>query len=209
MHAPYEPPAESSLHATWRHPTGAAHYFNDSFARSLIEQYNRTGDNRVVDQLLRHTEPLIKSLLEYRCTTRREALDEMVARIEVKLWRSLRLFDVSRGSAFSFCAKVISSTAASIVGEAWTRSERFTFLPDDVYDTFTCNESISREANDEIQHKVRQVKTSCTDPAELDAQKWFVESFLDCSFHIKRHEAGDAVMQVFGLNHARVGNYSI
>jgi hypothetical protein len=48
-----------------------------------------------------------------------------------------------------------------------------------------------------------KIKTSRADRYELEAQRWFVESFIDCGFHFRRHEAADAVMQVFGLDHSR------
>jgi len=60
-----------------------------------------------------------------------------------------------------------------------------------------------REAIAEIEFKIRQIKTPWTDCYELAAQRWFVESFIDCGFHIRRHEAADAVIQVFGLDHSR------
>lgn len=129
-------------------------------------------------------------------------MDELLSRVRIKVWRSLRLYDPARGSAFSFFAKIISSTAASIVGECWQRSGRFCGLDEADYCSAPA-EAANSEAIAEIEYKVRQVKTSCTDRYELDAQVWFIESFIDCGFCIRRHEASDAVMQVFGLDHSR------
>lgn len=191
------------VYRTWRHSEGTNYYFNPDYARELIERFNATGDTQALNDLLEHVEPLAKSTLEYRCTTRHESIDELLSRIRIKLWRSLRLYDAARGSAFSFCAKIISSTAgASIVGEAWNRQDRFTALSDAEF----CSEPADpahAEGLAEIEYRVRQVKTSCTDAYELDAQRWFVESFIDCGFHIRRHQASDSAMSVFGLDHAR------
>ena len=191
-----------AVYRTWRHGTGTNYYFDPEYARERIETFNCSGDSQALDDLLRHVEPLAKSILEYRCTTKYENVDELLSRIRIKLWRSLRLYDPERGTAFSFCAKIISSTAQSIVGEVWNRQERFLSLSDADRCTVPADVS-SSEAIAEIEYRVRQVKTGCTDPFELDAQKWFVESFIDCGFHIRRHEAADSAMKVYGLDHAR------
>jgi hypothetical protein len=61
----------------------------------------------------------------------------------------------------------------------------------------------SAQAIADLIARLRMVRTPCTDPFELRAQKWFVESFLDCEFHIKRHQAANCAMQVYGLDHRR------
>src|SRR5262245_16377925 len=120
MHAPFRQPAQSEQvhHHSWR---GGAHYFRAGYAEWLINDYNTTGNAESLNELLRHVEPLAKSILEYRLSTKYESIDELLSRVRVKLWRSLRLFDPGRGSSFSFCAKIISSTAASTVAEVWAR----------------------------------------------------------------------------------------
>jgi hypothetical protein len=57
-----------------------------------------------------------------------------LSRIRIKLWRSLRLYNPAKGTAFSFCAKVISSTAPSAVGEPCARNGHFCPL-DEATDT--------------------------------------------------------------------------
>lgn len=192
----------ANVYRTWRHTEGTSYYFDPCYARELIEKFNATGDEQALDELLKHTEPLAKSILEYRNTTKHESIDELLSRIRIKLWRSLRLYDAERGTAFSFCAKIISSTASSIVGEAWARSDRFLALSE----TDFCNQAADpahAEAIGEIEYLVRQVKTGCTEPAELRAQRWFVDSFIDCGFRIRRHQASNCAMEVFGIDHVR------
>jgi hypothetical protein len=152
---------------------------------------------------LRHVEPLAKSILEYRNTNPARIDRRIIKQIRIKLWRSLRLYDPLKGSSFSFVAKVISSTAASVVGECWQRNERLCQFDETTDSALVCDQVASNEAVSDIEARVRQVKTPCTDSYELAAQRWFVESFIDCGFHIRRHEASDAVMQVFGLDHSR------
>jgi len=74
---------------------------------------------------------------------------------------------------------VISSTAASIVGEAWTRHEQFVCFDE----TLDCSAGPSaleiREAICDYEQKVRQVKTPCTDDYELAAQRWLIASSFE------------------------------
>jgi Sigma-70 region 2 len=201
MHAPLRQPDELQIHQTWRGGANGQHYFDSNYARQLIETYNLTGDQTALNDLLEHTEPLARSILEYRSTTRYEALDELMSRIRIKVWRSARLYDPGKGTAFSFIATIIKSISYSAVSDAWARSERFCEL-DQEHNSYPYTTN-STEAIAEIEYRVRSIKTPCIDPYELQAQRWFIESFIDCGFRIRRHEASDAVMQVFGLDHAR------
>ena len=201
MHAPA---SDCPVVSTWRHLNGdGAHYFDSNAAGQWIEAYNTNGDQEALSKLLAHVEPLARSILEYRCTTRHEAIDELLSRIRIKLWRSAKLFNADRGSAFSFCARVISSTAASVVGEAWARSERFVWFDESLDHRAGPSALEISEAVADVVAKVRRVKTSCTKRAELAAQRWYVESFIDCGFKIRRHQASNAVMEVYALDHAR------
>jgi hypothetical protein len=200
MHAPLRQSTDEREHPTWR---GGVHYFNAAQARQWIESFNKTGNVESLNRLLKHVEPLAKSILEYRCTTKHELLDELLSRIRIKLWRSLRLYDPAKGSAFSFVAKVISSTSASAVCEAWHRADRLCQFDETTESVAVSDALKSAEAVDDLIAKVRQVKTPCTDSYELAAQRWLVNSFIDCEFHIRRHEAADAMTEVFGIDYTR------
>jgi hypothetical protein len=154
------------------------------------------------ERILVHCEPLIRSILEFRNTTRHESIDELLSRIRIKLWRSIKLFNPAKGTAFSFVARVISSTAASIVSESWARNGRFCQFDETVDSVAVCDPVRSTEAISDIQFRVRQVKTPCTDLCELAAQKWLVESFLDAEFALRRHEAANSMMAVYNFGHS-------
>jgi hypothetical protein len=188
---------------TWRHRDGTGrHYFDAAYAQSLIERFNQTGDVETLNKFLIHCEPLIRSVCQYRATDRHEELEEIVSKIRIKLWRSVRLFDRTKGTSFSFVAKVISSTSASIVSECWRRSERFVNSTDDVIYSVSAQAS-SREVIDDLEFRIRSIKTTCRDPSEIEAARWLVTSFVSCNFSLRRHEVSDATRLVFGLSHAR------
>ena len=201
MHAPFRQPDESQLHQTWRGGANGQHYFNSDYARQLIETFNRCGDMQAINELLKHVEPLAKSILEYRNTTQHASVDELLSRIRIKLWRSLRLYDAERGTAFSFVARIIQSISYSAVSDAWNRSERFCELNGENY-YHPCGADSAQMVAD-IESRVRSIKTPCTDLDELEAQRWFANSFLDCEFHIRRHQAANCAMQVFRLDYVR------
>ena len=42
-----------------------------------------------------------------------------------------------------------------------------------------------------------------SDPAEFQTMRWYVTSFLDGAFELRRHKCADAAMTVYGLRHDR------
>jgi hypothetical protein len=191
--------------STWRHRTDGlgAHYFDSTKARQWIESYNQTGDAEALNRLLEHVTPLAQSILQYRSTLKYAEEGDLLSRIYCKLWRSLRLYDASKGSPFSFCAMVIQSVSRSAVGEVWTRNERFCEIDEASAVSPYADPLSSTQELAEIEYRIRRLRTSCTRRAELSAQRWYVESFIDSGFRLRRHEAADAMMQVYGLDHAR------
>ena len=124
-----------------------------------------------------------------------------MSKIRVKVWKSARLYDPGKGTTFSFVARIIQSISYSAVADAWNRAERFCELNGENY-YHPCGAD-SRFAVADIESRVFSIKTPCTDPYELQAQRWFANSFLDCEFHIRRHQAANCAMQVFRLDYVR------
>src|SRR5260221_155254 len=60
-----------------------------------------------------------------------------------------------------------------------------------------------QDFKEELDWLVLGIKTVCTFDAELEAQRWLVTSFLDCAFTLRRYEAANCCMKVFGLDHRR------
>jgi hypothetical protein len=61
-----------------------------------------------------------------------------------------------------------------------------------------------RSATDDIAHRIKAgARSTLSDPNELAAQRWYVDSFLDGAFELRRHECADAAMQVYGVSHER------
>jgi DNA-directed RNA polymerase specialized sigma24 family protein len=214
MHAP----AAAETRTSWRHPQGDARtYFDSERAAQWIEDWNKQGNMDSLNRLLIHARPLIESICEYRATTKHEELAELVQLCQIKLWRSARLFDPSRGSAFSFVARVVSSVSASIVADAWRRGERFVSLEEVRRQTMGENAytledrdlapfqatPADQHALEHIEFLVRSVRTTLTDPEELSAGRWIILSLAQCGFGLARHQVADSAMKVFNLTHHR------
>jgi len=115
--------SDQVLHPSWRHPAGTPRCFDSSYAARLIEEFNATGELAPLQELLVHCEELLRSQFEYRATTKYVPLAELMGTARVKIWRSLRLFDPARGSAFSFISRIASL-------RIWSRKRyRFQSLP--------------------------------------------------------------------------------
>jgi hypothetical protein len=57
---------------------------------------------------------------------------------------------------------------------------------------------------DDLAHRIRcEAKTMLTDTQEVDAQRWFIDSFTDDGFASRRHACADACMNVYQMSHAR------
>jgi hypothetical protein len=113
-------PDDSELHPSWRHREGVSYTFNSAYAAKLIEEFNRTNDPAVADELLQHSETLIRQLFRYRQTVRHVEIDELLTLTRIKLWKSVR-HDPDKGTAFSFVARVASSVGVTAVQAAWRR----------------------------------------------------------------------------------------
>jgi hypothetical protein len=58
-------------------------------------------------------------------------------------------------------------------------------------------------ALDDLQAQIRSIKSAIELEHERQAQKWFVESFIDSGFEMRRHEFANSAMKVFSLGHRR------
>jgi len=202
MHAPLQPD-ERELHKTWRHRDGAPYIFDSRHVTELFCQINANGESAAIDELLRHSEPLIKSLIKYRRADRHVPLDELLNAVRLKLWKSVRLFDPGRGTPYSFVAKVTESVMASAVADAWRRGELYCELSAELSDHVSMPDIDRKGINDIGERIRREIKTTATLPGELQAQRWYFQSLVASEFTVKRFQAADAAMQVYGLTHAR------
>jgi hypothetical protein len=89
------------------------------------------------------------------------------------------------------------------VTNARKASTRYTGLDADLINTLPAK-SEDRTVADDIAHRIKtSAKTTLTDPLELSAQRWYIESFTADGFESRRHECANAAMAVHSLSHDR------
>src|SRR5258708_4842626 len=185
---------------TRHHPEGAIYCFRSDYAQALILdwQKNRNGS---LEELLQYSVPLARSIIQGLKTTQYAEMAELVSRIQIKLATSLHCFDATRGTAYSFVSKVIKSVLANVVQESRRYISLSTELDLDKRDPAT--NDAWKDFKEELEWRVLGIRTLCTLEPELAAQRWLVQSFLDCAFSFRRHEAANSCMQVFDFSHSR------
>jgi hypothetical protein len=125
--------------------------------------------------------------------------------VNFKLLRAVGRFDPSKGSAFTFISQVVMNVLCTSVSNARRNTTRYTRLSRPVLNKLvTGAEHQTRDVVADVVHRTKgNARTTLTDPVELSAQRWLVESFCADGFEHRRHECADAAMAVYGLNHDR------
>jgi hypothetical protein len=129
----------------------------------------------------------------------------LLSDINLKLLRAVDRFDPSKGTAFTFLSCLITNTLSTAVSKARMVAKRDVKIDKRIADKLCTNgESESQHALDDLAHRIRSsVKTTVTDPSEVGMQRWYVDSFLDGAFELRRHQCANAAMQVYGIRHER------
>ena len=95
----------------------------------------------------------------------------------------------------------ISTTLCSSVSNARKSSNRFVELGAAVNKLRTNGKTESRDAIEDLAHRIRLgVKTTVTDHGEVNMQRWYVDSFINGAFELRRHKCADAAMAVYGVS---------
>jgi hypothetical protein len=184
---------------------GNGHFFDNTAVEALIRDYQATSCPNTLGEIISRCAPVALSLIRSKATMRHEELDELMAIVNGKLLRSLPRYRPERGSAFAFVSKLTVNMLATTVTHRKKMAARYPALDR----TFALNlpdqerDFDSTVALDDMVHQIRSIKSSCTDSFEREAQRWYVESFIDAGFEMRRCECADAAMKVYGLSHRR------
>jgi hypothetical protein len=181
------------------------HFFDTEEVEALIRDYQSTECPATLGRIISFCEPVALSLIRAKATMRHEDIDELMSIVNGKLLRSLPQYRPERGTAFAFVSKLTVNMLSTVVSHRKKMASRYPALER----TFALNlpdadeDFESTVALDDIVHSVRSIRSPCADPAEREAQCWYVESFVDAGFEMRRCECADAAMKVYGLSHRR------
>jgi hypothetical protein len=129
----------------------------------------------------------------------------LLSDVHYKLLKAVDKFDPQKGSAFSFLSCIIQNTLRSSVTNTRTVANRFVEFNEATANNLRTNgETESQDVIEDLTHRIRVgVKTTVTDPGEVAMQRWYVDSFIDGAFELRRHQCADAAMAVYNLSHGR------
>ena len=185
------------------HPNGGAVSHCDNFQLEQAIARFQNGDARSLGEVIRLVEPRAQTLIRFYKTHHYQSESELLSDINFKLLKSITKFDPKRASAFSYVSAVITSTLQTSVTNIRRQWSRYSELTDELASSLRAKEH-DRTSADDIAHRIRShVKTTLTEPLEIEAQRWYVESFTDDGFAYRRHQCANAAMVVYRLSHAR------
>lgn len=136
-----------------------------------------------------------------------EPEDELLSSVYRKLLVSVPQFDRARGSAFSFVSKLTLNQLATAVTRRKKLSNRFPPLDRTMMLTLPDQSADfdSRLAVADLEHQIYSIKSALTGPEERQAQRWLIQSFLDCGFSLLRHETAKRLHESFFFSLSQEG----
>ena len=166
-----------------------ARFFDSEAVETLIGNYQRTESIEVLGEIIAACQPLSESLVRSRQSFRFIPETELFSNIDHKLLSAIPAYDSRRGTAFSFISRTVTNAVCTSITLQKKLVRRYQPL-DEVLIASTPDTKAdfdSTLAVDDLKHQIRSVKSPCTRQSEREAQKWYVESFIDAGFGMRRH----------------------
>jgi len=187
------------------HPNGGAvHHFDNEQVTECIRRYQALGDPEALAGFVAASQERAKILIRHNAASRYVPENELISDVTWKLLRAVPRFNPERGSAFCFVSCVTMNVLHSAVNAQRKRTDRYTELDESIVGKLSTNGNTHRETAEDLAHRIKSgVRTTLSDPHELDACRWYVDSFLAGAFELRRHECADACMVVHQLSHSR------
>ena len=195
------------MFASRHNPQGTSSHFDNEGITELIGRYQALDDPEALAGIITKAQERGKTLIRFYGTARYLSEAELLSDVNWKLLRVVDKFDPAKGSAFTFLSQVISTALCTSVSNIRKSASRYVELDEAVAGTLPPNtegELAERAATDDLAHRIRSgVRSTISDPGELDTQRWFLSSFCEAGFEARRRQCADAAMTVYGLSHAR------
>jgi hypothetical protein len=188
------------------HPDGdGSHHLNNIELERLIAAYQSKGDVESLGAIVRLAQNRTLALIRFHRTHKYVPEDELLSDVNCKLLRSIARFDRSRGTGFTFLSRLVHNVLCTSVTNSRRHADRHVELDDNALDSLVTNgDAHAQYAVDDLADRIRRgVKTTLCVASELEAQRWYVESFISGAFELPRHSCANAAMRVFDLSHDR------
>jgi hypothetical protein len=165
----------------------------------------QAGDTSSLGKIIELSQNRALALIRFNGTSCYAREDELLSDVNYKLLRAIAKFDPAKGTAFTYVSRIIDSALRTRVTFTRKQWSRHTELNDEIASQLHTNgETESRDSIDDLADRLKRgVKTTVTEEAEQDMQRWFVDSFIAGAFELRRHQCCDAAMAVHRISHER------
>jgi hypothetical protein len=171
-------------------------HFDNVRLEEVIGRFQREGDAASLSEIVELSQKRALMLIRFNGTTCYCTENELLSDVNYKLLRAVAKFDPRKGSAFTFVSKIIDSSLRARVTATRKNWLRHCELSSEIANSLHTNVN-DRSTVDDLTHRIRsEAKTMLTEPLEIEAQRWYVESFFDDGFDFRRHQCADACMAV-------------
>jgi hypothetical protein len=186
---------------------GDPHFDNARFEQ-VVARFQK-GDANALAEIVELTQPRAETLIRFYKTNHYRSEAELLSDVNFKLIRSVAKFDPSKGSAFTFISKIIDSSLRTSVTATRRNWSRHCELSDELANSLHADVDDHSTADD-LAHRIRcEAKTMLTNPLEIEAQKWLIDSFCDEGFQHRRHECAHAAPFDGSIDEVRVFNRAL
>ena len=172
------------------HPRGGAqNFFDEGTVSALIVEWQQSKDPEELGRIIGLCRPNTLSLIRSQNTNYYETENELISRVDYKLFMSLRHWDPARASAFGFISWHTRNVLNTAVTESRKWADRYCQIDAVLLDGLVNrrpNGAAAAEFAEHVRYTVTQIKTTVADPSELAAMRWMVESLIDAGFALRR-----------------------
>jgi hypothetical protein len=147
------------------------HFDNDRL-EACIARFQSQRDISSLSEIIELSQNRALTLIRHFKTTCYRPEDELLSDVNYKLMRSIRQFNPSKGSAFTFVSQVIVSTLKTSVSNQRRYWKRMCELDDTIVNTTVASIEDRSHADDLAQRIRTEFKTMLVNPIEIAAQRW-------------------------------------
>jgi hypothetical protein len=176
--------------------------FDEEATQELVLRWQKTKCERTLEDIFRNADGMIRALIFSRGIYQYMETAEVLSSIQFKLWKGLPRFDPTKGRLYSFLTRSIHNRISTLQADTY-KSPNHESLDEEQWENMNHATDDDGYGVEDLSYRIMQVKTICTDEHELEAQRWLVKSFISSGFHIRRHDAANAMSAVYGINRVR------
>jgi hypothetical protein len=147
--------------------------FDSPKVELLIAEWKESGDPKVLGEIILLARPLVTSLIYSKNMTRFADENELLSLIDQKMLKQLASFDPERGTAFTLISLFVKNTICNVAGQVELHWSRTAELNDFLIETIPDQHfnGSSAQVIDDLEFKMFRLRTTLTDPHELEAQR--------------------------------------